>query len=30
MMIYMSTQTGDRLDLLANQYYGSPLLVDYC
>lgn len=22
--IYVATQTGDRLDLLANQYYGSP------
>ena len=21
---YVATQTGDRLDLLANQYYGSP------
>ena len=24
--IYVATQTGDRLDLLANQYYGSPLI----
>ena len=22
--IYVATQTGDRLDLLSNQYYGSP------
>jgi len=22
--IYVASQTGDRLDLLANQYYGSP------
>ena len=22
--IYGATQTGDRLDLLSNQYYGSP------
>ena len=27
--IYVAIQTGDRLDLLSNQYYGSPLLVDY-
>ena len=31
MMTFMYlTQTGDRLDLLSNQYYGSlGLLVDY-
>ena len=22
--IYVASQTGDRLDLLSNQYYGSP------
>lgn len=22
--IYVATQTGDRLDLLSNQYYGTP------
>ena len=22
--IYIATQTGDRLDLLSNQYYGTP------
>ena len=22
--VYVASQTGDRLDLLANQYYGSP------
>ena len=28
MMIYMfRSQTGDRLDLLSNQYYGSPVFT---